>query len=120
MPRKRTISDEALLDAALVLVRADGPDSLTFAALAASSGLAAPTIVQRFGTKRALLRAALSSAWDKLDADTAAADEGAPMGTAGVVELLVALSGQYDPEDYADQLLILREDRRDPTLRARG
>jgi AcrR family transcriptional regulator len=120
MPRKRTISDEALLDAALVLVRADGPDSLTFAALAASSGLAAPTIVQRFGTKRALLRAALSSAWDKLDADTAAADEGAPMGTAGVVELLVALSGQYDPEDYADQLLILREDLRDPTLRARG
>jgi len=120
MPRKRTISDEALLAAALELVRANGPDSLTFAALAASSGLAAPTIVQRFGTKVALLRAAMSSAWDKLDADTSAADEVAPTGSAGVVELLVALSGQYDPEDYADQLLLLREDLRDPTLRARG
>jgi AcrR family transcriptional regulator len=120
MPRKRTISDEALLDAALVLVRANGPDSLTFAALAAASGLAAPTIVQRFGTKAALLRAAMSSAWDKLDAATADADEAAPMGATGVVELLVALSGQYDPDDYADQLLLLREDLRDPTLRARG
>ena len=120
MPRKRTISNEALLDAALLLVRANGPDSLTFAALAGSSGLAAATIVQRFGTKAALLRAAMSSAWDKLDADTAAGDEAAPMGATGVVDLLVALSGQYDPEDYADQLLLLREDLRDPTLRARG
>ena len=120
MPRKRTISDEALLDAALLLVRADGPDSLTFAALAGASGLAAPTIVQRFGSKAALLRAALSRAWDQLDADTAAADDAAPMGARGVVELLVALSGQYKAEDYADQLLVLREDLRDPVLRARG
>ena len=30
------------------------------------------------------------------------------------------LSGQYDPQHYADQLLILREDLRDPILRARG
>jgi AcrR family transcriptional regulator len=120
MPRKRTISDETLLDAALVLVRADGPDSLTFAALAATTGLAAPTIVQRFGTKAALLRAALSRAWDQLDANTAAADDAAPMGARGVVELLVALSGQYKAEDFADQLLVLREDLRDPVLRARG
>jgi AcrR family transcriptional regulator len=120
MPRKRTISDEALLDAALLLVRADGPDSLTFAAMAASTGLAGPTIVQRFGTKAALLRAALSRAWDKLDADTAAADTAAPMGAGGVVELLVMLSGQYDPQDFADQLLVLREDLRDTVLRARG
>ena len=120
MPRKRTISDEALLDAALLLARANGPDSLTFAALAASTGLAAPTIVQRFGSKAALLRAAMSRAWDQLDADTAAADQAAPMGATGVVDLLVALSAQYNPEDFADQLLLLREDLRDPVLRARG
>jgi AcrR family transcriptional regulator len=93
---------------------------LTFAALAAESGLAGATIVQRFGTKAALVRAAMSRAWDRLDADSAAADAAAPMGATGVIELLVQLSGQYDPEDFADQLLLLREDLRDPVLRARG
>ena len=120
MPRKRTISDEALLDAALQLARSHGPDALTFAALAAESGLAAATIVQRFGTKAALVRAAMSRAWDRLDQATAAADAAAPLGPTGVVDLLVRLSGQYDPTDFADQLLLLREDLRDPVLRGRG
>ncbi len=30
------------------------------------------------------------------------------------------LTGQYDAHDYADQLRLLREDLRDPVLRARG
>src|SRR5215470_8296890 len=77
MPRKRTIPDHALLDAALLIVRAAGPDALTFAALA-------------------------------------------PRGPHGVVDLLVQLTGQYDAHDYADQLRLLREDLRDPVLRARG
>jgi AcrR family transcriptional regulator len=34
MPRKRTISNDALLDAALLIVREFGPDALSFAALA--------------------------------------------------------------------------------------
>ena len=121
MPRKRTISDDDLADAALALVRQSGPGALSFAALAPRVGLAASTIVQRFGTKAALLRAALSRAWDHLDADTARAAAEAPLDPQGVVELLVRLSGQYDPDDeFADQLLILREDLRDPVLRARG
>jgi AcrR family transcriptional regulator len=120
MPRKRTISDEALLDAALSIVRATGPDSLTFAALSSHAGLAASTVVQRFGTKAALLRAALSQAWDHLDEETAAADADAPIEPRGVIDLLLRLTAQYDPDDFADQLLILREDLRDPVLRARG
>ena len=37
------------------------------------------------------------------------------------IELLVGLSGQYDEiEQYAENLMILREDLRDPVLRARG
>jgi AcrR family transcriptional regulator len=120
MPRKRTITDEALLDSALLLVREEGPVALSFGALSARVGLAGSTIVQRFGTKAGLLEAALARAWDDLDAQTAAADAGAPTGPEGVVDLLVALSGQYDPEDYADQLLLLREDLRNPVLRERG
>ena len=120
MPRKRTISDQDLLDAALTVVRAAGPEALTFAAAASASGLAASTLVQRFGTKAGLLRAALLRAWDLLDEQTAAAAVAAGPGAAGVVDMLVGLSGSYDAHDFADQLRVLREDLRDPVLRERG
>lgn len=120
MPRKRTITDDALLDSALLIVRESGPAALSFGALASRVGLAGSTIVQRFGSKANLLRAALLLAWDRLDEATArAASEAAP-DAGGVVDLLVRLSGQYEADDYADQLLLLREDLRDPLLRARG
>jgi AcrR family transcriptional regulator len=120
MARPRTISDEQLLDAALTIVRDTGPDSLSFGALAARVDLAGSTLVQRFGTKPNLLRSALHLAWDRLDAATATAIDRAGSGTKGVTQLLVSLSGQYRADDFADQLLILREDLRDPALRARG
>jgi AcrR family transcriptional regulator len=122
MPRKRSVPDDVLLDAALTVVRSADPQSLTFAALAERSGLAASTIVQRFGTKAGLLQAALLRAWDLLDAATAAAIAQARPGPDGVVEMLVRLTDQYasDAADYADQLLVLREDLRDPVLRKRG
>ncbi len=134
MPRKRTVPDEALLSTALSIVRASGPDALSFGSLAARVDLAASTLVQRFGSRANLLRAALSFAWDRLDEETARACAEAPSGAAGVVDLLVRLSGQYDSADsggsggpgfggfgdFADQLMLLREDLRDPVLRARG
>ena len=120
MPRKRTIPDSDVLDAALDIVRAAGPDALSFGTLAARVGLAGSTIVQRFGTRAGLLRAALLRAWDLLDEETGRAIAAAGPGSHGVVEMLVRLSGQYDARDFADQLLILREDVRDPVLRARG
>lgn len=120
MPRKRTIPDEVLLDHALLVLRDVGPDGLTFGAVAKQAGLAASTIVQRFGSKPALLRAALLRAWDRLDDDTTAAVTAAGRGATGVIDLLVRLSGQYEAQDYADQLRILREDLRDPVLTDRG
>jgi AcrR family transcriptional regulator len=120
MPRKRTISDEALLDAALAVVREAGPEGLTFSTLSTKVGLAGSTIVQRFKTKPDLLRSALLRAWDRLDEDTAAAIASAPSGPSGVTDLLVQLSGQYEAHDYANQLRVLREDLRDPVLTARG
>jgi AcrR family transcriptional regulator len=120
VPRKRTISDDALLDAALAIVHESGPDALTFAAIASRVGLAPATIVQRFGSKPALLQAALLRAWDLLDEQTAAAARRAGDGATGVVALLARLSGQYAAHDFAEQLLVLREDLRDPVLRARG
>jgi AcrR family transcriptional regulator len=120
MPRKRTIPDEDVLDAALGLVREVGPDAVSFGSLASRVDLAASTLVQRFGSKAALLQAALLLAWAQLEAATDEAIAAAPDGPGGVVELLVSLTGQYDAHDFADQLRVLREDLRDPVLRQRG
>ena len=118
MPRPKTRSDEDVLDGALTLLRAG---RLTFATLAETSGLSGATLVQRFGGKDGLRQRALLLAWDRLDARTASLAASAPITPAGAVDLLVGLSGQYDEIDqYAENLLILREDLRDPVLRARG
>lgn len=120
MPRPKSLSDKAVLESALALMRRDGPDGISFGALARETGLSGATLVQRFGTKPGLVKAATSHAWDQLDRATEAAIATAPNGPDGVVALLVALSGYGDIETYADNLLILREDLRDPDLRARG
>ncbi len=120
MGRPRTIDDDSLLDAALLIVRETGPDSLSFGALAGRVELAGSTLVQRFGTRSNLLQSALLLAWDRLDGDTARAIDRAGDGTKGVIQMLTSLSGQYRADDFADQLLILREDLRNPVLRARG
>jgi AcrR family transcriptional regulator len=121
MPRPRSIPDETLLDAALQLMASGGPDRLTFAALATATGLSAATLVQRFGNRDALVEAALLRAWDRLDAETAAADAALPETAEGAVDLLVKLTGASgDAETHAEGLLLLREDFRRPVLRARG
>ena len=121
MPRPRTITDDAVLDAALDVMMKHGPAGATFARLADATGLATATLVQRFGSKPALVQAALLRGWDLLDARTAAADHAAPPTVAGAVMLLVELSSEYATGDaYADGLLLLREDFRDPDLRKRG
>ncbi|ACP25726.1 putative TetR family transcriptional regulator [Sinorhizobium fredii NGR234] len=121
MPRPKTLPNEDVLDAALGIMRKVGPEGLTFAALSAACGLSASTLVQRFETKSGLIQAALLHAWDRLDRLTAELAGSMPKTPAGAVALLVGLSGDYGGiESYADDLLILREDLRDPHLRARG
>ncbi len=111
-----------VLDAAGSLAALHGPSALTFALVGTSVGLSPASLVQRFGTRDELVRAALLHMWDKLDQATAAADARSPSGPEGALELLVRLSVGYGPGDdeVAQGLLLLREDLRDPLLRARG
>lgn len=121
MPRPRSISNESLLDGALAVMRRNGPEAITFQSVAIETGLAAPTLVQRFGSKQKLKRGALVRAWDLLDIETAKVESSAPATPAGAVAMLVALSSGFgDSADYAEGLLALREDLRDPVLRRRG
>lgn len=55
--RPRTVSDEAILAALARAISRVGPARLTLAGVAAEAGIAAPTIAQRFGSKRNLLLA---------------------------------------------------------------
>jgi AcrR family transcriptional regulator len=121
MPRPKTLTDEDVLESAHHILHERGPEGLTFAALAAACGLSAATLVQRFGSKAELVRSTLLHAWDRLDEKTARLAAITPRTPEGAIKLLVELSRSYgDIEAYAEGLLVLREDLRDPALRARG
>lgn len=121
MPRPKTMPDNAVLDAALALIHGSGPEALTFEALGKACRLSPATLVQRFASKARLRQAALLRAWDGLDAKTARLAAEVERTPAGAVALLVGLSQDYGGIDaYAEGLLVLREDLRDPMLRARG
>lgn len=121
MGRSKRLSDEAALDALLGAVGATGPDGLTFARASAATGLSAATLVQRFGTRNAMVEAVLLHAWDGLDALTRAADAEAPPTPAGAISLLLRLMpGGAAAHAMTEGLLLLREDVRNPLLRARG
>jgi AcrR family transcriptional regulator len=57
MARPRLISDDAILDATRQVLAELGPVKLTLAAVGTRVGLAPPTLMQRFGSKRGLLLA---------------------------------------------------------------
>ncbi|MBN9309430.1 TetR/AcrR family transcriptional regulator [Devosia sp.] len=121
MSRPRKITDEEVVEAVAGLIVREGPGALTFASAAAATGLSPATLVQRYGNREALLRATLLWMWDQLDAETQRADAAHPLDPEGAVALLVRLSADYGSgEEAAQGLLLLREDFRDPVLRARG
>jgi AcrR family transcriptional regulator len=121
MARHKTIPDEQVLDTLFELMMHTGPDGLTFVRAAQASGLAAATLVQRYGNRERLVEAVLRQAWDRLDAETAAADNEEDLTPEGAIKLLLRLMPPDTAERNAsDGLLLLREDIRNPKLRARG
>lgn len=119
--RPRTVTDEAILDAALAVMAHGGPGAVTFASVSKAVGLSPATLVQRYSSKEAFVRAALLRAWDHLDALTAKVDAEEAVSPEGAIAMLVRMfPSQAGEDDYAEGLLILREDMRDPVLRARG
>jgi len=119
--RPKTQSDEQVLETAHRLMHQHGPEALTFERLAKACGLSGATLVQRFKNKAQLKQRTLLLAWDGLDDKTRTLAATVAKTPAGAIELLVALSQGYGGiEAYAEGLLVLREDLRDPVLRARG
>jgi len=121
MGRSKTVSEIELLARLLPVLRQVGPAGLTFSKASDAAGLSPASLVQRFGTRDAMVEAILSHAWDRLDETTEALDAEMPVNPRGAIELLMRLVPE-DEADYAlgDGLLLLREDLRSPALRARG
>jgi AcrR family transcriptional regulator len=117
MPRRKTLSDEAVLDAALKVMFRGGPGDFTLAAVSRETGVAPATLLQRFGSKRAMVLKAVARAngafaeWLARQPVERSAD--------AVIRLYQATTPGRDLEDtLADQLLWLREDYRDPDMNA--
>ena len=117
MSRSRIIPDAEVFTAIRALLAAGGEKAVAFSTVARTTGLAAPTLVQRYGSRDGMLRAALMAAWDALDAATAAAEAEAPLSAKGALGLLKALGAEAsEPSD----ITLLAADFRDPLLRARA
>jgi AcrR family transcriptional regulator len=110
MPRQKIIPDETVFAAVRALLAEGGDKAVSFATVAKASGLAAPTLVQRFKTRDGMVRAAHLAAWDALDAATAAAiDATADKGPQGFLKAIEA-AGMPMPETR-DSDLVLRAAR---------
>jgi AcrR family transcriptional regulator len=108
MARPRSLPDADVYAAILQLLAVRGEDAVAFSSVARATGLAPATLVQRYGNRAGMIRAAILSAWDALDAALAAAADDTPHG------LLKSLGAAMpDPA-------ILTASLRDPETRARA
>ncbi len=115
MPRPRTVSDADILEAAATAVASVGPARLTLAVVAAAAGLSPATLVQRFGSKRALLLHLARSAAAQARADASAARTETPSPLAAARRILVAFADMAaTPQEMAHHLAFLQMDLTDP------
>jgi AcrR family transcriptional regulator len=92
-----------------------GDKAVAFSSVAQATGLAAPTLAQRYGTRDAMVRAALLDGWDVLDAAAARAAEIAPVTPKGAAQMLKSLAA-----DDGGMIALLVSEFRDPVLRGRA
>jgi len=113
--RPRTITDEAILTALARAISRVGPARLTLAEVAAEAGIAAPTIAQRFGSKRNLLLAFSAQASRQLEASftRARASHGSPLA-ALLSDPLGATAAMDSPAALAHHLAFLQLELADP------
>ena len=114
MPRAKIIPDHSVHAVVRACLAQSGDRAASFGAVARLTGLAAATLVQRFGSQDAMVRAALMDGWDALDRATDAAEGAAELSAKGAQVLLRTL------EDEASDLPLLTRDFRDPALRDRA
>jgi AcrR family transcriptional regulator len=116
--RPRTASDAAILAATGRALGRVGPARLTLADVAVEVGLAPPTLVQRFGSKRGLLLAFAALGAARVAETFAAARDETASPLDALVAALMGLTREIDsPEGLANHLAFLQVDLSDPEFR---
>ena len=115
MSRHRSVSDADILTATLQVMARQGPVKLTLADVARECGLSAPTLIQRFGSKRGLLLAVsqagtvgIEEAFDELRAA-----HRSPLATLITAATQMARMST-SAEELANHLAFLQNDLSDP------
>jgi AcrR family transcriptional regulator len=111
MPRTKIIPDAEVLAAVRRLLAEGGEKAVAFGSVARATGLAAPTLVQRYGTRDGMLRAALLAAWDTLDAATAVAEAETAISPKGAAALMKTIGAVQDEGNMASLLSVEFRDR---------
>jgi AcrR family transcriptional regulator len=109
MARPRTIPDVEIYATIRALVVRDGEKAVAFGPVARLTGLAPPSLVQRYGNRDGMIRAALLDGWQALHAQTTATAEAQPQA------LLKALA---EPAAAMTDPALMALTLRDATLRA--
>lgn len=115
MGRPRTVTDDGILDAAARIVTRLGPSGLTLAEVAHEAGLAAATLLQRFGSKRGLLLALAGRGANEVAEHFVAARAAHPSPLRALREAMLAMAGfASTPEALANHLAFLQIDLQEP------
>jgi AcrR family transcriptional regulator len=119
MPRRRTASDAAILEAAHRVVARLGPTRLTLAEVGREVGLAPATLLQRFGSKRGLLLALARASADSVGDCFAALRVTHSSPLAALVAAATEMTRNVtSPEELANGLAFLQMDVSDREFRA--
>jgi AcrR family transcriptional regulator len=117
-PRPRETSDEEILAATARVMQRLGPSEITLAEVAKEAGVVPATLIQRFGTKRALLLATVRTAPDGVPKQFALARTKYASPLKALIELFVGCTGfASTPESLANGLAYLQIDLCDPQFR---
>lgn len=119
MARPRSIPDADIFAVIRKMLAETGPRHLSFASVAARTGLAGSSLVQRYLSRDAMVQAALLEGWDRLDSATRRAAAATPGSAKGAVALLKAIAPS-DPALPPSDLRLLMSDLTDPALRDRA
>ncbi len=119
MARPRRIPDTSVYALIRTMLAQDGPRGVSFAAVAARSGLAAPSLVERYGSRDRMVLAALTEGWDRIDQLTALAISATGKGSKGAAALLKSLA-PADPALPPPELPVLLGQLLDAPLRLRA
>lgn len=120
MARPRAVSDEQVLAATVSAIGKYGPAKLTLSHVGKEAGLSPAALIQRFGSKDALLAAigADAPAYAEAAFDAASAGSGSPVES--IHEALARLTGAIrSRSEMANHLAMLQLDLANPQLHRR-